>query len=102
MAGGKRDVEPELRRQLAEQARREVELLRASSATTPNAAVDRLIDKAYGSPERLRDAAALLGEEDREALALLTRAHRLAQFPVQDPSPPRPFSPPDAPGRQRD
>ena len=76
-------------------------MLRASSATTPDAAIDRLIDKAYGSPERLRDAAGLLGDGDQAALALLTGAHRLAQYPVQDPRPPRPFSPPAAPDPQR-
>jgi hypothetical protein len=97
MADGLRDAEQDIRRQLAEQARGEAQLLRSGSITTPNASVHKLIDKAHGSPERLRDAAALLGEEDQEALALLTRAHRLAQFPVQDPSPPKPFSPPNAP-----
>ena len=97
MTGGRRDVESDLRDQLAVQAKLEVKLLRASSATTPDAAIDRLIDKAFGDPVRLRDAAALLGEEDQEALALLTRAHRLAQYPVQDPRPPKPFSRPDAP-----
>jgi len=97
MSGGRRDVESDLRHQLAEQARLEVKLLRASSDSTPNAAIDRLIDRAFGDPVRLRDAAALLGGEDQEALALLTRAQRLAAFPVQDPHPPKPFSPPDAP-----
>jgi hypothetical protein len=94
---GKRDVEQDIRWRLAEEARGEVRLLRSGALTTPDASVGRLIDRAYGSPERLRGAAALLGEEDQEALALLTRAQRLAAFPVQDPSPPKPFSPPDAP-----
>ena len=94
---GRRDVEQDIRWQLAAEARGEVRLLRSGSITTPNASVDRLINGAYGSPERLRDAAALLGEDEQEALALLTRAHRLAQYPVQDPAPPKPFAPPDAP-----
>jgi hypothetical protein len=97
MGGGRRDVEADIRQQLAELAKLEVRLLRASSDTTPDAAIDRLIDKAFGSPERLRDAAGLLGGEDQEALALLARAQRLATYPVQDPRPPKPFSPPDAP-----
>lgn len=97
MAGDAGDAEHDIRRQLTEQARGDAHLMRSGSSTTPDGAVDRLISKADGVPERLRDAAALLGEEDQEALALLTRAHRLAQFPVQDPSPPKPFSPPNAP-----
>jgi len=99
--GGKRDVEQDIRRKLADEAHGEVRLLRSSSITTPEASIGRLIDRAHGSPERLRDAAALLGNDDREALALLTRAHRLAQYPVADPAPPKPFSPPDAPGPRR-
>jgi len=96
--GGKRDVEQDIRRKLAEEAKGEVRLLRSSSITTPEASIGRLIDQAYGSPERLRDATALLDRDnDREALALLTRAHRLAQYPVQDPRPPKPVAPADAP-----
>jgi hypothetical protein len=84
------------------QARGEVRLPRSSAITTPDASIGRLITQAYGSPERLRDAAALLDpDNDREALALLTRAHRLSQYPVNDPPPPKPFSPPAAPGPQR-
>jgi len=102
MAGGTRDVEADIRAKLAELAQLEARMLRSSSITTPDASIDRLIDRAYGSPERLRDAAALLDpDNDREALALLTRAHRLAQYPVKDPRPPRPFSPPAAPGPRR-
>lgn len=102
MSSGRHDVEADIRAKLAEDARSEVRLLRSGSITTPDASVDRLIDGAYGSPERLRDAAALLDPDgDREALALLTRAHRLAQYPVNDPAPPKPFSPPAAPGPQR-
>lgn len=99
MGGGPEDAEQEIRRQLAELARGEAQLLRSGSIPTPDGALDRLIEKAGGAPERLRDAAALLGPEEQEALALLTRAHRLAQFPVQDPAPPKPFSPPNAPRR---
>jgi hypothetical protein len=40
------------------------------------------------SPERLRDAAELLGEEDSEARALLVRAVRYAEDPRR-PEPPR-------------
>jgi hypothetical protein len=98
VSDGRRDAESELRHQLAEQAKLEVKLLRASSTTTPDAAIGRLIDRAFGDPARLRGAAALLGEKDQEALALLARAQRLAAFPVQDPRPPKPFSPPGATG----
>lgn len=98
----RRDVEADIRAKLAAEAKGQVRMLRGSSITSPDASIDRLITAAYGSPERLRDAAALLDPEaDREALALLTRAHRLAQYPVQDPAPPKPFSPPSAPGPQR-
>ena len=99
MSSDRRDVEADIRAKLAEEARGAVRLLRSSAITTPEASIGRLITHAYGSPERLRDAAALLDpDDDREALALLTRAHRLAQYRVNDPSPPKPFSPPAAPG----
>jgi hypothetical protein len=97
MGGGRRDVEADIRQQLAEHAKLEVRLLRASSATTPDAAIDRLVDRAFGSPERLLDARELLGdEEDQGARALLLRASRRAADP-QPPAPPKPFAPPDAP-----
>ena len=74
MTGGTAEhVEADIQAKLADEARGEVRLLRSGSMTTPNASVDRLINGAYGSPERLRDAAALLGEDEQEALALLTR-----------------------------
>ena len=96
MSGGRRDVEADIRRKVADEARGEVRLLRFGSITTPNASIDRLIGWAYGSPERLRDAAALSGEDEHEPLALLTRAQRLAQYPIPL-AHPKPFSPPDAP-----
>ena len=89
-------MEADLREAPAESARLEVRLVRRSSRTTPSAAIDRLIDMAYGSPERLWDAAGLLGEGEQEPLALLTRAQLLVHYPVA-PALPKPFSPPDAP-----
>ena len=89
-------MEQDIRRKLANEARGEVRLLRSGSITTPNASIDRLIGWAYGSPQRLRDAAALLSEDEQGALALLTRAQRLAQYPIPA-GPPKPFAPPDAP-----
>jgi hypothetical protein len=91
-----RDVEADVRARVAADARAWVRLLRERNTTTPDIAIDRLIDRAFGSPDRLRDAAELLGDEHREARALLVRATRLAADP-QPPAPPRPFAPPDAP-----
>jgi len=103
MTGGRRDVEADIRAKLGRNARTEVRLLRASSDTTVDAAIDRLVGTAYGSPDwlrdRLRDAADLLGPEDaaddvegQGARALLRRAVRRAADPIP-PAPPKPFLP---------
>ena len=94
MTGGRRDVEADLRALLARDARACVKMLRTSSMTTVDAALDGLVDRAFGDPGRLRDAVDLLGEEHGEAQALLRRAARRAADP-QPPGPPRPFSAPD-------
>lgn len=95
MAGGRRDVEQDIRRQLGRDARIGVAQLRHSSATTVDAVLDYVVSRAYGDPERLLDAIELLGEPDLEARALLNRAARRAADP-QPPAPPRPFAPPNA------
>jgi len=99
MTGGRRDVEADIRAKLGRNARTEVRLLRASSDTTVDAAIDRLVGTAYGSPDRLRDAADLLGPEDaaddvegQGARPLLRRAVRRAADPIP-PAPPQPFLP---------
>jgi hypothetical protein len=61
-----------------------------------DAALNGLVDRAFGDPGRLRDAVDLLGDEHAEAQALLRRAVRRAADP-QPPGPPRPFAAPDAP-----
>lgn len=53
----RRDVEADIRVKFGQNARTEVRWLRTSSSTTVDAAIDRLVDTAYGSPDRLRDAA---------------------------------------------
>ena len=83
----RRDVEADLRRQLTKSAQAFVVLL-SRGQTNAEAAVDVLAERAFGSPERLRDAAALLGDEDVSARALLTWAARYAQDPRR-PGPPR-------------
>jgi hypothetical protein len=94
MAGGNRDVEADLRAGLAESAKTFVILIRRT-LTTPDGAVDGLVSKSLGSPERLRDAVELLGEDDSEARALLVRAVRRAEDP-QPPQAPPPMARPDA------
>jgi hypothetical protein len=89
----RRDVEADLREQLARNVKVYVKLIR-STQTTVDAALDGLVRESFGSPERLRDAAELLGEDDGEARALLVRAVRRAADPP--PQPPRPYAPPDA------
>jgi len=83
------DVEADLRRNLAESARTFVLLLRGGDVRTADAAVAQLVDRAFGSAERLRDAPDLLGEAEQAARALLTRAARYAEDP-SGPKPPRP------------
>jgi hypothetical protein len=94
MSGGKRDAEADLRHQLAQSARSFVVLL-SRGQTKAEAAVDLLAERAFGSSERLRDAAALLGDEDAPARALLTRAVRYA-IETRQPAPPRREPLPDA------
>lgn len=89
------DVEADLRAQLAQSARNFVILLRRGLVATPTAAVEQLAAKAFGSPDRLRDAAALLDDEEQEPRSLLTRAVRYAEDPPA-PEAPRRREPPDA------
>ena len=74
MAGGRRDVESDLRQQLGRDAQIGVRLLRRSDETSVDATLDYLVGRAYGSPDRLLDARDRLGEPDAEARALLLRA----------------------------
>jgi hypothetical protein len=87
------DVEADLRRKLADSARMFVILIRRTH-TTPDAAVDGLVRNAFGSPDRLRDAVDLLGEDEQAPRALLTRAVRYAQD-LRAPEPPRVYERPD-------
>jgi hypothetical protein len=96
MSGGRRNVAAGLRHRLARDAQIGVAELRDSSTTTVDAVLDYLVERSYGSAERLLDARDLLGEPDAEARALLLRASRRAADPIP-PGPPKPFSPPDAP-----
>lgn len=96
--GGRRDVEADIRQQLARDAQIGVKLLRRSDETSVDATLDYLVGRAYGSPDRLLNARNRLGEPDAEARALLLRASRRAADP-QPAAHPRPFSPPDAPRR---
>jgi hypothetical protein len=98
-----RDVEADLRAKLAQSARDFVVLLRRGSVRTSDAAVNQIVDHAFGSPERLRYALDLLGEDEQEPRALLTRAVRYAEDP-RAPEPPRVYERPDASryGRRRD
>jgi hypothetical protein len=92
----KRDLEADLRRQLGRDARICVGAVRRGQGTH-DSVIDYLVDRSFGSPDRLRDAAELLDEdEDQAARALLNRAVRRAADPPP-PAPPKPFSPPDAP-----
>jgi len=84
MTGGTGDVEDGLRARLGLDACDYVNLLR-SHTTTTNAAIEDLVRTAFGSPDRLRDAADLLGDDFGEAAALLRRAVRRAA----DPPPPQ-------------
>jgi hypothetical protein len=88
------DVEADLRRKLAQSARDFVVLLRRGQVATSDAAVNQLAAHAFGSPERLADALELLGEDEHESRALLTRA-RYAVDP-RAPEPPRVGERPDA------
>ena len=91
-----RDVESDLRHRLARDAQICVAQLRHSSATSVDTSLDYLVERAYGSPERILDAMELLGSEDLPARAPLNRASRRAADPIP-PRPPKPFAPPDAP-----
>ncbi len=89
------DVEADLRHQLSQDVRIAVSQLRHSSATTVDAVLDYLVERAYGCPDRLLDAMDLLGQQDAGARALLNRAARRAADP-QPRQPPLPHAPPDA------
>ena len=91
----RRDVETDLRHQLAWDAVIGEAQLRRSAMTTVDSVLDDLVSRAYGDPERLLDAMDLLGQQDAGAGALLTRAARRAADP-QPPQPPQSFPPPDA------
>lgn len=96
MAGGRRDVEADIRHRLARDAQICAAQLRHSSATSVDTSLNYLVERAYDSPERILDAMELLGADDLPARALLNRASRRAADPIQ-PGPPKPFAPPDAP-----
>jgi len=91
-----REVEDLLRRQLALSARTYWTLI-GGGQTTVDGALGSLVRNAFGSAERLRDAAELLGDEDREAKALLIRACYIA-----DPSEPETSRPRPPPGARED
>ena len=95
MTGGTGDTEEGLWVKLSLDACAYVNLLR-SRTTTTDAAIDNLIRRASGSPDRLRDAADLLGEDFGEAAALLRRAVRRAADPPP-PEPPQHFARWEAP-----
>jgi len=95
MTGGTGDTDEGLRAKLSLEACTYVNLLRSRTMTT-DAAVDNLIRSALGSPDRLRDAADLLGEDFGEAAALLRRAVRQAADPPP-PEPPQHFARWEAP-----
>jgi len=90
-----RDVESDIRHRLARDAQIGSAHLRETSSTTVDAILDYLVERSYGSADRLLDARDLLGEQDQGARALLLRASRRAADP-QPPQPPQPFAPPDA------
>ena len=94
MTGGRRDVEHDIRVRLGRDAQIGVSQLRYGNITTVDAVLDYLVERAYGSPERILDAMELLDTEDLPARALLNRASRRAADP-QPAAPPRPFAPPD-------
>ena len=95
MTGGRRDVEADLRRQLATSARQFLILIDRRQ-TTATGAVLQLAKESFNDPARLRDGVALLDEQaDADAVALLTRATRYAEDPPGPAVPPR-LAPPDA------
>jgi hypothetical protein len=96
MAGGRRNVEDDLRHLLARDAVIGEKHLRRSSSSSVDNVLDYSVSRSYGSPDRLLDARDLLGEQDQGARALLLRASRRAADP-QPAAHPRPFSPRDAP-----
>jgi hypothetical protein len=91
-----RDLEDDLRRQLGQDARTAVKVLRAGSMSV-DGAINYFVRRSFGSASRLLDARDRLGEPDAEARALLLRASRRADDPTP-PAPTKPFSPPNAPG----
>jgi hypothetical protein len=81
-----RDGDQDIRSGLARDAKEYAVLLRRT-LTKPDAAIDGLVTRAFGSAERLRAAAELLDEGDSEARALLVRAVRRAEDPSPPPAP---------------
>ena len=96
MSGGRRDVESDIRHRLARDAQICAAQLRHSSATSGDTSLNYLVERAYGSHERILDAMELLGADDLPARALLNRASRRAADPIPA-GQPKPFGPPDAP-----
>lgn len=92
----RRDVEQDIRRQLARDAQIGEAQLRQANVTTVDSVLDYLVERSYGSAARLLDAMDLLGAEGQGARALLNRASRRAADPIP-PGLPKPFAPPDAP-----
>jgi hypothetical protein len=84
----RRDVETDLRHQLSRDAVIGEAQLRRSAMTTVDSVLDYLVSRAYGDPERLLDAMDLLGQQDADARALLTRAARRAADPLGPAAPP--------------
>jgi hypothetical protein len=99
MSGGRRDVDHDTRVRLGRDAQIGVSQLRYGNITTVDAVLDYLVERSFGSPERLLDARDLLGEPDMPARALLLRAPRRAADPIP-PAPPKPFAPPDGANEQ--
>jgi len=96
-----RDVESDLRHRLARDAQIGVAQLRHGNLTTPDSVIDYLVERSFGSADRILDARDLLGEPDLEARALLLMASRRAADPIP-PGPPKPFAAPDAPRPRRE
>jgi hypothetical protein len=100
MAGGRREVESDIRQRIARDAVIGEKQLRHSSSSSVDNVLDYLVSRAHGSPDRLLDTRDLLGAQDQGARAPLLRASRRAADPIP-PAPPKPFAPPDAPRPRR-
>ena len=91
---GRRNVEQDLRHQIARDAVIGEAHLCRGSMTTVDSVLDYLVSRADGDPVRLLDPMDLLGQQYAGARALLTRAARRAADP-QPPLLPPPYAPPD-------